>query len=169
MERNIQCLECKDYFQSDGELHTHLNLFNKEQSSSIEVGITNIPPEVLNIICKTLSWRDIKNLEKALPSSLFINSCVKRDVIDSTLRRLVEQAKTALSERKEYKKECNYFISDYYFLIRNYQLLDFQTFHSLLNEDYEIIIQCLNVINKNMEILIKLKEELKEVFDWDDE
>ena len=104
MERNIQCLECKDNFDSDGELHTHLNLFHKEQSPFTKVSITNVPPEVLNIICKTLSWRDIKNLEKALPSSLFINSGVKRDVIDTTLRRLVEQAKTTLSERKEYKK-----------------------------------------------------------------
>ena len=79
-------------------------MFRGDQNPNNEVGITNIPPEVLSIICKTLTWRDIKNLEKALPSSIFINSRVKRELIDRTLRRLVEEAKTILSERKKYKK-----------------------------------------------------------------
>ena len=145
MGRNchVYCKICMKTMRSDNLKRHGKKYDNKYKREDYilpnnEVGINNIPPEVLNIICKTLSWRDIKKLEKALPSSLFINSGVKRDIIDTTLKRLVEQAKTTLSERKEYKKECNYFISDYYFLIRNYQLIVFQTFHSLLNEDYEI-------------------------------
>ena len=46
---------------------------------------TEIPPEILKIVCKTLSWQDIKFLEEVFLSNLFLKSIVKSDVISRAL------------------------------------------------------------------------------------
>ena len=46
--------------------------------------ITNIPGEILNMIYETISWKDIKNLEKVLLFDLFVHSGIKKDVFART-------------------------------------------------------------------------------------
>ena len=39
--------------------------------SHLTEGIESLPPEILNMICKYLEWRDVGNFKKALPQISF--------------------------------------------------------------------------------------------------
>ena len=73
--------------------------------------ITNIPPEILNVICETLSWRDIKNLEKVLPSELFIQSGIIKDVYERSEKVFKDEMNSLTMDSVNYKKELDFLIS----------------------------------------------------------
>ena len=67
--------------------------------------ISNIPPEILNMICQTLSWRDIKNLELVLPFDLFTQSGIRDDVFERTLQMYIKETKSLAMDSVNFKKE----------------------------------------------------------------
>ena len=72
---------------------------------------TEIPPEILKIVFKTLPWQDIKCLEEILPSDLFIKSGVKSDVINRTLPLLKESLRKNQRDIKNVgEKDKGFFI-----------------------------------------------------------
>ena len=130
------------------------------------VSISDLPPEMFNMVCKTLSWQDIKCLEEVLPPKMFIKSGVRSDAFDRTLQMLKEQVEAFSSEREECKKQLDACINDYYFLIMNYQLINFHSLHPLLNNEYEQVIKCENLLEENKKVLRILKKEFKNVLAW---
>ena len=67
--------------------------------------ITNIPPEILNMICQILSWRDIKNLELVLPFDLFTQSGIRDDVFERTLQMSIEETNSLTMDSVNLKKK----------------------------------------------------------------
>ena len=91
--------------------------------------ISNIPPEILNMICQTLSWRDIKNLELVLPFDLFTQSGIRDDVFERTLQMSIEETNSLTMDSVNLKKEFDSHVSQYNSLIRNYQGGSIHSFH----------------------------------------
>ena len=55
-------------------------------------GIESLPPEILNMICKYLEWRDVGNFEKALPQISVSGAkldAVKRSLKEISIKRNV--------------------------------------------------------------------------------
>ena len=126
----------------------------------------DIPPEILNIICKSLSWQNIKSLEEALGSDLINRSGVKLDTIKIIVPELRECMRTIQAETKHNKIELKDCIANYYFLIVMYEFFDMHTLQSLLNLQYEEIINYRNLIYANKSRLKKYKKEYNEIFVW---
>ena len=123
--------------------------------------IINIPPEILNMICKTLSWRDIKNLEEVLPSDLFIQSGIKEDVYERTEQMFKNKMNLLALNSVNYDKEFEYHVSQYNFLIRNYQGRGIHSFHSLINSEYEQVVRYENLKSQNFKRAFKFENELR--------
>ena len=83
--------------------------------------ITNIPPEILNMICETLSWKDIQNLEKVLPSELFIQSGIIKDVFERSEKVFKDEMNSLTMDSVKYNKKFDIHVSQYNSLIRIYQ------------------------------------------------
>ena len=122
--------------------------------------ITNIPPEILNMICETLSWRDIKNLEKVLPSELFIHSGIIKDVYERSEKVFKDEMNSLTMDSVNYKKELDFLISRYNSLIRNFHG-NFHMFHSLLNIVYEKIVRYENLFIENYNRAVKIDKEVR--------
>ena len=166
MEQAYQCSVCRDYFESDGELHTHYNLSHSDQNPNNEVGITNIPPEILNIICKNLSWRDIKSLEEVLPTDIYQNSGVKREVIGRIIPLINDYRHHIYLNKKENKKEARFLMRSYYYQLRLYPYINFYRLHPLLDSHYERIVMCNNLVQGDNAMIVKLRKIYHEIFLW---
>ena len=123
--------------------------------------ITNIPPEILNMICRTLSWRDIKNLEEVLPSDLFIQSGIKEDVYERTVQMFKDEINLLELNSVNYHKEFEYHVSHYNSLIINYQGEGIHSFHSLLNSEYEQVVRYENLKSQTFRRAVTFYNELR--------
>ena len=130
------------------------------------VSITDLPPEMFNMVCKTLSWKDIKCLEEVLPPKMFITSGVRSDALEMALAVLKEHIEAFSLERKECKKQLEDCVNNYYLVIRNYQIITFHSLHSLLNDKYEQVIRCENLLREYKKVLKNLKKEFKNILEW---
>ena len=98
---------------------------------------TEIPPEILKIVCKTLPWQDIKCLEEILPSDLFIKRGGKSDVINRTLPLLKESLRKNQRDIKILEKKIKDSLYNYYFILEMFHNIDIHTIHGLLNFEFE--------------------------------
>ena len=123
--------------------------------------ITNIPPEILNMICETLSWKDIQNLEKVLPSELFIQSGIIKDVFERSEKVFKDEMNSLTMDCVKYNKKFDIHVSQYNSLIRNYQGGSIHSFHSLINNEYEQVIRYEHLIKENHKRVVAIDKEVR--------
>ena len=123
--------------------------------------ISNIPPEILNMICQTLSWRDIKNLELVLPFDLFTQSGIRDDVFERTLQMSIKETNSLTMDSVNLKKEFDSHVSQYNSLIRNYQGGSIHSFHSLINNEYEQVMRYEHLIKENHKRVVAIDREVR--------
>ena len=131
-----------------------------------KVSIINMPPEILNIICTNLFWRDIKSLEEVLPSDIYQKSGVKREVIRRTIPLLNDYRRYIYSNKKENKKEVRFLSRSYYYQLTLYPYINFYTLHALLDSHYERIIMCNNLVQGDNAMILNLRQLYHEIFLW---
>ena len=127
---------------------------------------TEIPPEILKIVCKTLPWQDIKCLEEILPSDLFIKSGVKSDVINRTLPLLKESLRKNQRDIKILEKKIKDSLYNYYFILEMFHNIDIHTIHDLLNFEFEKYNEYLETLPEKWELGYDLEKEYHEIFLW---
>jgi len=123
--------------------------------------ITNIPPEILNMICETLSWKDIQNLEKVLPSELFIQSGIIKDVFERSEKVFKDEMNSLTMDSVKYNKKFDIHVSQYNSLIRIYQGGSIHSFHLLINNEYEQVVRYEYLLRKNYNRAVKIDKEVR--------
>ena len=83
--------------------------------SHLMEGIESLPPEILNMICKYLNWRDVGNFEKALPQISVSGAeldAVKRSLKEISIKKnvVVEEIDHIGDEIDRMKEHYSYII-----------------------------------------------------------
>ena len=123
--------------------------------SHLMEGIESLPPEILNMICKYLEWRDVGNFKKALPQISVSGAeldVVKRSLKEISIKKNVieEEIVSIKDELVRIKKHC------FYSLFNSHDIMHYIWDISMLEN---------NVMCKDREKL-ELEGEIKEICRW---
>ena len=80
-------------------------------------GVESLPPEVLNMICKYLDWRDVGNFEKALPQISL--SGTKLDVVKRSLKEISNKRDVIFEEIVNIEIELERIKEHYFYSLFN--------------------------------------------------
>ena len=128
--------------------------------SHLMEGIESLPPEILNMICKYLEWRDVGNFKKALPQISV--SGVELDVVKRSLKEISIKKNVIEEEIMSIEGELVRIKKQYLYSLFN---LHYFTPHDIMHYIWDISILENNVMCKDRE-KFELELKMKEICRW---
>ena len=128
--------------------------------SHLTEGVESLPPEILNMICKYLEWRDVGNFKKALPQISV--SGAELDVVKRSLKEISIKKNVIEEEIVSIEDELVRIKKHYFYSLFN---LHYFTPHDIMHYIWDISMLENNVMCKDREKL-ELEGEMKEIGRW---
>ena len=119
-----------------------------------------LPLEMLNMICKYLDWRDVKNFEEAFPRISF--SGAKLDVVKISFDKLTNKKNEIARELQTVQCDLQDSLVDHFYILLN---VHYFMPHDFVHSQEMIVILENQVMDKNKEKL-EIEEEIKEICNW---
>ena len=128
--------------------------------SHLMEGIESLPPEILNMICKYLEWRDVGNFKKALPQISV--SGAELDVVKRSLKEISNKKNVIDGEIVIIDIELEQIKEHYFYSLFN---LHYFTPHDIMHYIWDISMLENHVMCKDREKL-ELEGKMKEIGRW---
>ena len=128
--------------------------------SHLTEGIESLPPEILNMICKYLNWRDVGNFEKALPQISV--SGAKLDVVKRSLKEISNKRDVIFEGIVNIEIELERIKEHYFYILFNPHYF---APHDIMHSIWDISILENHAMRKDREKL-ELDVEMREICRW---